>query len=156
VLSVKQRIDGQSAARIERRMPTLAEHRRLAEAVGWGSVFDWDRVSLSLERSPFGVVALAGDLVIGMGRLVGDGVMYFYVQDVVVLPEFQGGGVGHAIVDALLTFVRETAHTGAFTGLFATPDAMRLYEQHGFTTGDLNGMFQVVQPTQGRVQREGP
>ncbi|MCR5501527.1 MAG: GNAT family N-acetyltransferase [Lachnospiraceae bacterium] len=33
------------------------------------------------------------DEVVGMGRLVGDGVMYWYLQEIVVLPEYQGRGI---------------------------------------------------------------
>jgi hypothetical protein len=60
------------------RLPTPTEHRRLAEAVGWAAAFDWDTMPASLDGSLAGVVALDGDRVIGMGRLVGDGANYQY------------------------------------------------------------------------------
>jgi len=47
----------------------------------------------SLAHSVYGVVVVHADQVIGMGRIVGDGFMYFYIQDVAVLPEFQGYGM---------------------------------------------------------------
>jgi len=33
-----------------------------------------------------------------MGRIVGDGVTICYIQDVIVLPEYQGKGIGKAII----------------------------------------------------------
>jgi len=128
------------------RLPTPAEHRRLAEAVGWTEAFDWDTVPASLTGSLAGTVALDGDQVIGMGRLVGDGVKYFYVQDLAVLPEYQGSGIGTALLQRLLEHVASTAPSTAFVGLFGTDGAIPLYERHGFTPGDMTGMFRLVEP----------
>ncbi|MEU0193680.1 GNAT family N-acetyltransferase [Streptomyces afghaniensis] len=126
------------------RLPTPAEHRRLAEAVGWTAAFDWDTMPASLA----GVGALDGNHVVGMGRLVGDGVKYFYVQDLAVLPAYQGAGIGTALVRRLLDHVTSTAPSTAFVGLFATDGAVPLYQQNGFTRGDMTGMFRLVQPAE--------
>lgn len=131
---------------IERRVPTPEEHRRLAEAVGWTHGFHWPSVPSSLERSLFGVVAMAGGEAVAMGRVVGDGALYFYIQDVAVDPDWQGQGIGRRIVEALLEHIRDIASGPAFVGLFATDDAIRLYESHGFTKGDMTGMFRVIHP----------
>jgi len=150
----------QSAAlwRLEGRLPTADEHRQLAESVGWAHAFDWASLPASLAASLCGVVAVAGDDVIGMGRLVGDGVMYFYIQDVVVRPDYQRQGVGQAIVTALVEHIRSMTPANAFAGLFATAEAMPLYRQNGFAEGDLTGMFQVIPATassRGRGRRGG-
>lgn len=137
---------GTNGIRLEMRLPTPDEHRRLAEAVGWAHAFNWPALPASLDASLGGFVALDGDQTVGMGRLVGDGQMYFYVQDVVVDPAYQGRGIGQMIVEALLRHIRETAPGPAFTGLFATDAALPLYERNGFSTGDMTGMFQVIEP----------
>lgn len=129
------------------RLPSPAEHRRLAEAVGWTEAFDWDTAPASLAGSLAGAVAYDGDQAVGMGRLVGDGVKYFYIQDLAVLPEYQGRGVGTALVQRLLDHVASTAPSTAFVGLFATGGAIPLYRRHGFTPGDMTGMFRLVEPT---------
>ncbi|MDA1361206.1 GNAT family N-acetyltransferase [Glycomyces luteolus] len=128
------------------RLPTAAEHRRIAEAVGWAEAFDWDTLPASLDRSLAGAVALQGGHAVGMGRLVGDGVKYFYVQDLAVLPEYQGAGIGTALVQRLLDHVASTAPSTAFVGLFATDGAIPLYRRHGFAQGDMTGMFRLVEP----------
>ena len=130
------------------RLPTPAEHRRLAEAVGWTTAFDWDTMPASLAASLAGVVALDGDNAVGMGRLVGDGVKYFYVQDLAVLPAYQGAGIGTALLRRLLDHVTSTAPSTAFVGLFATDEAVSLYQRNGFTRGDMTGMFRLVEPTE--------
>ena len=83
----------------------------------------------------------------GQLRLVGDGVKYFYIQDVAVLPEYQGEGVGKAIIDRLLLHVAQTAPSTAFVGLFSTEQATDVYASRGFTAGDMAGMFRLVEPT---------
>jgi ribosomal protein S18 acetylase RimI-like enzyme len=110
--------------------------------VGWEHAFNWAVLRESLEGSLFGVVALDGDQVIGMGRLVGDGAMYFYIQDVTVHPDYQRRGIGQQILDALLEHTRQYAP--AFVGLFATDDAREWYARNGLSSGDLTGMSCVV------------
>lgn len=132
------------AWRIEHRLPTVEEHRRLAESVGWADGFHWPSLPGSLENSLYGVVATSGDEIVGMGRIVGDGSMYFYIQDVAVSPRFQRMGIGQAIVDELLAWIRE--RSPAFVGLFATPEARELYRRNGFTDQDMTGMMRVVGP----------
>jgi ribosomal protein S18 acetylase RimI-like enzyme len=139
---MEMQVDGDTGIRIVERLPTAEEHRRIAEAVGWGHAFDLDRLPDSLERSLCGVVMLDGETVVGMGRVVGDGVMYFYIQDVAVLPAYQRRGLGALVLQALLAWITPLAPS--FVGLFATPDGMSLYQNAGFQVGDMVGLFQVL------------
>lgn len=102
---------------------------------------------MSLEGSVAGVVAIDGTEVVGMARLVGDGAKYFYIQDLAVLPAYQGRGVGSAMTGQLLDYVARTAPATAFVGLFATGAATALYQREGFTSGDMTGMFRLVEST---------
>lgn len=133
---------------IEDRVATASEHRGIAEAVGWGEAFDWQTLPLSLDGSLFGVVAVADERVVGMGRLVGDGVKYFYIQDVAVIPKYQSRGVGKAIIDRLLLHVAQSAPSTAFVGLFSTEQAREVYSSREFAAGDMAGMFRLVEPEQ--------
>ena len=45
-------------------------------------------VKKALKNNLYDVIALVNDEVVGMGRLVGDGVMYWYLQEIIVLPEY--------------------------------------------------------------------
>lgn len=127
------------------RKPTVEEHRRLSESVGWADAFWWEAVPASLAGSTCGVCVQrdSGELV-GMGRVVGDGAFYFYIQDVVVHPEHQGRGLGRAIVEALVGQVRQLAPGHCFVGLFATPAAESLYRNLGWGNQDMLGMWKVI------------
>jgi ribosomal protein S18 acetylase RimI-like enzyme len=129
------------------RLPSPAEHRTLAEAVGWEHAFDWDTMPASLTGSVCGVVAQEDGETVGMGRVVGDGVFYFYVQDVVVLPDHQGRGIGEEILRRLVAAVDAIAPPKAFIGLFAAGSSTDFYRRHGFEVHEgMTGMFRVVPP----------
>jgi GNAT superfamily N-acetyltransferase len=128
------------------RLPTVEEHACLWAAVGWGTV-NLSMSAASLGGSVYGVVVRHEDAVIGMGRIVGDGSMYFYIQDVAVLPEFQNFGVGQRIVEQLLQYIEAHSWPGAFTGLFASHGNDSFYERYGFRNHapGMTGMFKVME-----------
>lgn len=130
---------------VTHRIPSPEEHRGLADSVGWGGSFWWEAMPAALAGSTCGVVVHdgAGELV-GMGRVVGDGAFCFYVQDVVVHPDHQGHGVGRLVVEALTDQIREIAPGHCFVGLFATPEAERLYASLGWGAKETLGMWQVL------------
>ncbi len=102
-------------------------------------------VAKALKNNLFDVTAVVNGEVIGMGRLVGDGVMYWYLQEIVVLPEYQGKGIGTAIVNRLLQYITEHTEPGNFTsvGLTAAEGKNGFYERFGFKKS--NGMTKYIE-----------
>ena len=130
---------------IERRSPTLDEFRTLASSVGWLDHFDWSTMQGSLDGSLFSVVATEEGHVVGTGRVVGDGVRYFYLQDVMVSPAHAENGIATQLVGELLAWILVNAAPKAFIGLFSSPDAEGVYEQHGFSAADdMTGMRRLI------------
>jgi ribosomal protein S18 acetylase RimI-like enzyme len=130
------------------RVPTPVEHRELADVVGWAGSFRWDAMPASLAGSVCGVVVhdASGGLVT-MGRVVGDGAFFFYVQDVAVHPDHRSRGLGRMVVQSLQQQIGERAAGEAFVGLFSTPEAVNLYDGQGFRSADgMTGMWQVLRP----------
>ncbi|WP_426452839.1 GNAT family N-acetyltransferase [Paenibacillus sp. S-38] len=136
------------AFEIVERPPTVEEHLMLWQAAGWGTV-DSRMAETSIARSVHAVVAEAEGRTVGMGRIVGDGAMYFYIQDVAVLPEYRGRGIGRAIVERLLAYIRANRYAQglAFVGLFASPGKEGFYERFGFRdhSPSMTGMFLVME-----------
>jgi GNAT superfamily N-acetyltransferase len=129
------------------RVPTTAEYRALCEAVGWGELINFGAAAAALPRSLHAVVAQADDRAVGMGRIVGDGAIFFYVQDVAVRPGYRGRGIGAAILDALVSWVRRNAAERSFLGLFAVTGTEAFYERFGFGAHAHDiGMYQVIRP----------
>lgn len=130
----------------QRRVADPDEHRALARAVGWDDHFDWNTIPDSLRHSLTGIVVLHSGDAVGMGRLVGDGEHYFYLQDVIVHPDHTEGGLGSEIVSRLLTWVADHTPAPAFVGLFASDEAIGLYESFGFSADGATGMHRTVDP----------
>ena len=84
-----------------------------------------------LPNTKIGVTVKYGDSVIGMGRIIGDGMCY-QVVDIAVLPEHQGKGIGKKIMSALMTELKNQAGTEVYVSLIADGPAKILYEKFGF------------------------
>lgn len=127
------------------RGPTVAEHAAVFEAVGWRP-YAPQAAEIALSNSLFAVLAFDGDRLIGMGRIVGDGGKFFYIQDFAVLPDYQGRGVGRLMMDRLMGWVAERAPHEPFVGLFSTESAMAFYARYGFEQhlDALTGMWTVL------------
>lgn len=95
------------------------------------------QVEKALVNDLFDVSVICDGKVIGMGRLVGDGAMYWYLQEIIVLPEYQGQGIGKKIVNRLLEHIKETALPGTTieVGLTAVKGKEPFYEKFGFSCG---------------------
>ena len=126
------------------RVPTYEEHRALAERVGWRDAFRWEAIPGSLAGSCCGVVVIDDGRVVGMGRAVGDGAFFFYLQDIAVDPDRRREGIGREITRRLVAQVHRMAGGDAFIGLFATDEAVGLYRAMGFDDASMHGLWQVV------------
>lgn len=106
---------------------------RLKVATGF-----WERpveqVKVALDNGLFNVIAVCDGKVVGMGRLVGDGAMYYYLQEIIVLPEYQGCGIGKSIVNRLLKYIKDNSipGTNVSIGLTAVKGKESFYEKFGF------------------------
>ena len=125
------------------RAPTVDEYLALRAHVGWNELRDREAVARGLEGSLFAVcIERDGDLV-GTGRLVGDGGVYAYVQDVIVVDGERGRGLSRLIMDVLMRFLDEPYPDGALIGLMASRGVAGLYERYGFVRrdDDAPGMY---------------
>ncbi len=128
------------------RAPTLEEYRRMTYAVGWQDLTNFDVAETALRNAIFHVVVCFGDEIVGMGRIVGDGAMFYYLQDVSVVPEHRGRGIGRLIVDRLMLYVKSNAPDRAFVGLFATEGHEDFYHHYGFEIDpSYTGMLYWIQ-----------
>lgn len=76
---------------------------------------------------------------IAFGRIVGDGHIYFYIQDVIVEPQYQGNGVGCKIMDSLMHWWRTETESRGFLMLMAAEGKFHLYQKYGFIPRSDNG-----------------
>jgi GNAT superfamily N-acetyltransferase len=129
--------------RLVERLPTIEEYETLIRAVGWAKYANPEATHAALQNTLYAVLAVAGDLAVGMARLVGDGATAFYVQDVMVLPAYQRQGIGTALMEAVMGHFRRATPRQSSMGLFTGRNLAGFYERHGFEGPDtsLYGMY---------------
>lgn len=88
--------------RIEENCLDLNTYLNLRASVGW-KVLREEQAIRALHNSIYTVVAYIDDKVVGMGRMVGDGAVICYIQDLVVHPSYQGLGVGEGLMNKLIS-----------------------------------------------------
>ena len=66
-----------------------------------------EQAKKALENSLYTVVAYENGKPVGMGRVVGDRAVICYVQDLIVIPEYQGSGIGYRLLQNIKEFVLE-------------------------------------------------
>ena len=140
--------------RLERRPPTVPELRALNAAVGWTDLpEDDDAVARGLAASLFGVVLLAaGGEIAGCARVVGDGGVYFYVQDLIVTPSLQGRGLGDLLLDEVLAYLEREAPAGATVGLMAAEGKAGFYARRGWAPRPEDGPGMMLAWTPGAAR----
>lgn len=81
-----------------------------------------------------------------MGRIVGDGAIYFYIQDIVVHPDYHNKGIGSEIMNRLVEYLNTNAPDKAFVGLFASQGKESFYEKYDIKNfaPNMTGMFTVI------------
>ena len=110
------------------------EIEEMYRAAGWWKE-EYDSSELPhLVRSSF-VFTVAVDATtgkaIGMGRAISDGISDAYLQDLVVLPEYRGLGVGTGIIKALVDTCISRGIT--WIALIAEPGTENFYLPNGFS-----------------------
>lgn len=122
-------------------IPSTDEYNQLSESVGWG-VNNKVLVEKALSNSLYTVCAYDDSRIVGFGRLIGDEVMFLYIQDVMVLPEYQGRKIGTDIMEHLIGKVNELKKTspGIRTYLGAASGKDGFYKKFGFVTREEAGL----------------
>ncbi len=110
-----------------------------------------DQARRGLDNSLYTLVAYKDGKAVGMGRIVGDGAIICYVQDLIIRPEVQGEGIGGLILESLKSFVINTGFEGTtmMFDLMCAKGREPFYKKHGFIarpTDDLRpGMIQYLE-----------
>ena len=117
----------------------------LYQAVGWTNyTHQPEMLEQALSHSLVIYLALDGDAVVGLIRLVGDGSSSVFVQDLIVLPSYQRQGIGSALMKEALEDYKEVYQVQLATE--QTEKNVGFYRSMGFetlSTYDCTGMIWV-------------
>jgi len=111
----------------------IEQLKDLYKDVGWWSEND-DKdpefINKLIQGSFCFAVASINDKVIGTGRSISDGVCDAYIQDVVVLNELRGRGIGVLIMEELIKHLKSKNIN--WISLISEPKAGSFYKKCGF------------------------
>ena len=123
----------------------LEDVLHLYQAVGWTNYTDQsEMLEQALSHSLAIYVALDGDAVVGLIRLVGDGFSSVFVQDLIVLPTYQRQGIGSNLMKEALADYNDAYQVQLATE--QTEKNLGFYRSLGFetlSTYDCAGMIWV-------------
>ena len=117
----------------------------LYQAVGWTNYTNQpEMLEQALSHSLVIYLALDGDAVVGLIRLVGDGFSSVFVQDLIVLPSYQRQGIGRSLMKEALEDYKDAYQVQLVTD--QTEKNLGFYRSMGFetlSTYDCTGMIWV-------------
>lgn len=117
------------------------EFNLLYDSVGCGS-YSKEISKKSLDNTFYSISVYDGDNIIGYGRLIGDTICFLYIQDIMVIPEYQSKKIGTMIMNKLLEKInklkKENPDLRVYLG--ASKNRESFYEKFSFikrTDADL-------------------
>jgi GNAT superfamily N-acetyltransferase len=127
--------------RFEENKNNVEEFNYLYDAVGWGA-YSKEISAQALKNNVYSVSVYDDDKIIGYGRIIGDGIVFLYIHDVMVIPEYQSKKIGTQIMNKLLEKIAEVKKTNPSLRVYLGASLNRegFYEKFGFVTREKYGL----------------
>lgn len=119
--------------RIKENINNVEEFNLLYDSVGWGA-YDKKISKKALNNTYYSVSIYDDNKIIWYGRLIGDGICFMYIHDVMVMPEYQNKKIGTSIMNKLIekieTIEKENPDVRVYLG--ASKGKEGFYKRFGF------------------------
>ena len=121
----------------------------LRQQVNWKLLTD-NQAQRAIDNSAYILTVYDQDKPIAMGRIVGDGAVISYIQDLIVIPSVQGEKIGSKLIEKLIEYVQSITEEGTemMLCLMCAKGRENFYKHHKFIerpTDQLGpGMIQYV------------
>ncbi|MCI9617424.1 MAG: GNAT family N-acetyltransferase [Eubacterium sp.] len=118
---------------LEENQLDIDTYLKLRKTVNWKTLTR-EQAEKAIQGSLFTVVAFDNGQPVGMGRIVGDGAVICYIQDLIVIPDYQGSGVGQQIMEYLIDYVKKLKlpDTEIMLDLMCAVGREEFYKKYGF------------------------
>lgn len=112
---------------------SVTDYNHLCKSAGWKELKS-KQAQTGINNSSYIVSAVNGDETVGMARVVSDGGYVAIIVDVVVLPEFQGKGIGKTMMNMVMEHIRSNIAEGEGVSiiLMSAKGKESFYKQFGF------------------------
>lgn len=135
--------------RIEYDCTNVDIYLALRKQVGWIEL-GREQAKKALENSLKIIMIFEDDVPVAMGRIVGDGAVICYIQDLIVIPEYQSRHIGSQMIELLIDYVKSITFKGhkMMLCLMCAKGREQFYEKHNFIARPTNelgpGMIQYI------------
>ena len=100
----------------------------------------------SFKNTLYSVSVYEKNQIVGYGRLLGDGILYIYIHNIMVLPKYQKKGIGTLIMKNLLDKIsliqKKHPNLNDYLGSFRGKE--NFYRKFGFITREEKNMGSVM------------
>lgn len=112
---------------------SVEDYNYLRESVGWSKI-DAIQAQTGINNSTYLIVAVDKNKTVGLSRLVSDGGYIAIIVDVIVLPEYQGSGIGRHMMQKVMDNISEKIKNGqkVLVNLISANGRESFYSQFGF------------------------
>lgn len=112
---------------------SCSDYNHLRKSVGWDEIAV-KQAQTGINNSACIVSAICKGKTVGMARVVSDGGYVVLLVDVIVLPEFQGKGIGKTMLNKVMEYIKSSLAEGegVFVNLMAAKGKEAFYKQFGF------------------------
>ncbi len=113
---------------------SVINYNILRKSVGWSEI-KINQAQRGIDNSAFIVSAVIEDKTIGMTRVVSDSGYIVIIVDVIVLPQYQGNGIGKTMMKMVMEYINNSISKGEgiMVNLMAAKGRESFYKKFGFT-----------------------
>ena len=113
---------------------SIDEFNFLRKTAGWYEI-EKNLAEKSIENALFIITAIIDGKIIGLTRVSGDGGYTVFITDVIVLPEYQGKGIGKILMTEAMKYIKNEfleKDQKVFVNLMSTKENESFYKKFGF------------------------
>ena len=113
---------------------TPEEYNELRNSVGWDSK-NKNIIENAIKNSVFAKKVIYNNKIVGMARVIGDG-LYYSIVDVVVHSDYQKKGIGKLLIESIVKDIEERTEIGpkCSINLISMKGKEEFYKKCGFRT----------------------
>lgn len=126
---------------IKENINNAEEFNYLYDEVQWGA-YDIETTKKLLKYTLYSISVYDDNKIIGYGRLIGDGIVFIFIRDVMVAPEYQSKNIGTNIMNKLLKKINEIKQENPYVRVYlgASKGKEDFYRKFGFITRSEAGL----------------
>jgi ribosomal protein S18 acetylase RimI-like enzyme len=121
------------------KLPSPEDYNRFRESAGWGKL-DISVVEQSLPKSIYAICVEYNSSLVGFGRVVRDGGLCFYIQEIIVLPEHQNHSIGTGILEYIMKYISMNATKRSYVAAMVGKGLKGWYSKYGFWSRPTKSM----------------